>query len=183
MQSNITIRRAGSDDAALLAELGARTFSETFAAMNSADDMASYLSSAFTPAQLASELSDRRASFFIAEVDGEAAGYAKLYEGESPACVTGDCSIELARIYVLEQWLGKSVGQALMQHCMDEARRSGRKTVWLGVWQHNERAQSFYRKWGFRIVGEQVFRLGADEQTDWVMECALSDSNRSTQKV
>ena len=177
MKSNIIIRCADSSDAELLADLGARTFSETFAAVNKAEDMASYLSSAFTPAQLAVELDDSRALFFLAEVDGEAAGYAKLYQGEPPACVTCDSSLELARIYVLEKWLGKSVGQALMQRCMDEARQAGRRNVWLGVWQHNERAQAFYRKWGFRIVGQQVFQLGTDEQTDWVMERALFDED------
>jgi diamine N-acetyltransferase len=173
MPSKVTIRRASSSDSELLAELGARTFSETFAAENSAEDMASYLSSAFTPAQIAAELADAGASFFLAEVEGEAAGYAKLSEGQPHACVTGERPVELARIYVLEKWLGKSVGQALMERCMDEARQSGFRTIWLGVWQRNERAQAFYRKWGFRIVGEQVFQLGADEQTDWVMECAL----------
>jgi ribosomal protein S18 acetylase RimI-like enzyme len=173
MQSNVIIRCADCFDSELLAELGARTFSETFAAENSAEDMASYLSSAFIPAQMAAELADAGASFFVAEVEGEAAGYAKLSEGEPRACVKGDRPVELARIYVLEKWLGKSVGQALMERCMDEARRAGFRTIWLGVWQRNERAQAFYRKWGFRIVGEQVFQLGADEQTDWVMECAL----------
>ena len=173
MQPNVTIRYASASDSELLADLGARTFSETFAAVNRAEDMAAYLASAFTPARLAAELTDPGALFFVAEVEGEAAGYAKLHEGVPPACVTGDGPIELARIYILEKWLGKSIGQALMRRCMDEARQAGFRTVWLGVWERNWRAQAFYHKWGFRKVGEQVFKLGTDEQTDWVMECAL----------
>jgi ribosomal protein S18 acetylase RimI-like enzyme len=173
MQRNITVRRASSSDSELLADLGARTFSETFAAVNSPEDMAAYLSSAFTNAQLAAELADAGALFFVAEAEGEAAGYAKLREGEPPACVTGERPLELARIYVLEKWLGKSIGQALIERCLDEAREAGFKTMWLGVWERNWRAQAFYRKWGFHKVGEQVFQLGADEQTDWVMQCAL----------
>jgi hypothetical protein len=38
---DLVIRRANSGDAGLLAELGARTFSETFAAENTPEDMAS----------------------------------------------------------------------------------------------------------------------------------------------
>jgi len=40
---HVTIRRANSDDAKLLAELGAHTFEETFAADNTSEDMAAYL--------------------------------------------------------------------------------------------------------------------------------------------
>jgi ribosomal protein S18 acetylase RimI-like enzyme len=61
----------------------------------------------------------------------------------------------------------------LLQSCIDEARRTGHRTMWLGVWERNRRAQAFYRKWGFHTVGEHIFQLGSDAQTDWLMECAL----------
>jgi ribosomal protein S18 acetylase RimI-like enzyme len=60
-----------------------------------------------------------------------------------------------------------------MQACLDEARGAGRRTVWLGVWERNERARAFYRKWDFRDVGTQPFQLGSDAQTDVVMEREL----------
>lgn len=157
----------------MLADLGARTFSEAFAAENNPENMSSYLAQAFTRARLAEELVDEKATFLVAEVENEAAGYAKLYKGESPLCVTGESPMELARIYVLQKWLGSGVGLSLMQRCVDEARESGSGVLWLGVWQRNLRAQAFYRKWGFTTVGEQLFHLGSDAQTDWVMQCAL----------
>jgi GNAT superfamily N-acetyltransferase len=157
----------------LLAELGAQTFAETFAAENAPEDMSAYLAQSFTPARLAEELADAKAAFLLAFVEGEAAGYAKLYQGEPPASVTGESPVELARLYVARKWLGGGVGRALMQRCVDEARGAGARVMWLGVWEHNLRAQAFYRKWGFTPVGHQVFRLGADAQTDWVMQCPL----------
>lgn len=81
-KANVTIRRATPNDAALLTEMGARTFYESFAAQNTPENMASYLASAFTPEALAAELTDERAIFLIAEVDGAAAGYAKLLQGD-----------------------------------------------------------------------------------------------------
>ena len=173
MKPEIKIRRADSSDAEALADLGASTFAETFAADNTPDDMSAYLAQAFTPARLAEELADPRATFLLASVEGEPAGYAKLYEGETPGCVTGESPVELARLYVARKWLGGGVGRALMQRCVDEARGSGARVMWLGVWEKNLRAQAFYLKWGFTPVGEQVFQLGADAQTDWVMQCAL----------
>jgi diamine N-acetyltransferase len=169
----LAMRRANREDAGLLAELGARTFSETFAADNSPEDMASYLATSFNPARQAAELADPASTFLIAEVGGVAAGYAKLHAGEAPEGVEGDKPVELVRLYVLREWLGRGVGAELMGACLDEARRAGHGTIWLGVWERNGRAQAFYRKWDFREVGEHVFRLGSDPQRDILMERAV----------
>jgi ribosomal protein S18 acetylase RimI-like enzyme len=45
--------------------------------------------------------------------------------------------------------------------------------MWLGVGEDNQRAQRFYRKWGFQVVGEHIFQVGSDPQTDLIMERAL----------
>ena len=167
------IRHATSADTELLAELGARTFYDAFAADNKPEDMAAYLAAHFSREQLAMELADPRAVFLIAEIEGRAAGYAKLYAGEGPTGVSGSGRIELVRLYVLQKWLGQGVGDGLMRACIEEARRAGHTALWLGVWEHNKRAQAFYRKWSFREVGRHMFQLGADKQTDLLMERAL----------
>jgi ribosomal protein S18 acetylase RimI-like enzyme len=169
----VTIRRGTLADAALLSELGARTFSETFAADNTAEDLAAYVATSFNVAQQTSELEDPGSTFLIAEVDGHAAGYAKLHDGEPEKSVEGAKPIELVRLYVSHDWLGRGVGQRLMSACIDEARQAGHETIWLGVWERNARAQAFYQKWSFRAVGEHMFQLGADLQRDIVMERAL----------
>jgi ribosomal protein S18 acetylase RimI-like enzyme len=168
-----TIRRANSEDARLLAELGARTFAETFAEENSPEDMAAYLDANFNLERQAAELADPASAFFIAEVGGLAAGYAQLHAGEPEEGVEGSKPVELVRLYVSREWLGRGVGEALMRACVDEARRAGHGTMWLGVWERNGRAQAFYRKWDFREVGEHVFQLGSDPQRDILMERAL----------
>jgi diamine N-acetyltransferase len=167
---NLTMRRANTNDASLLAELGAHTFSETFAADNTPEDMAAYLASSFSLAQQTTELADPASIFLIAEVDGVAAGYAKLYAGQPAEGVEGAKPVELVRLYVSSQWLGRGVGEAMMRACIDEARQAGHETIWLGVWERNGRAQAFYRKWNFRAVGNHVFDLGSDKQTDILME-------------
>lgn len=172
-QNVLTIRRPDGGDAGLLAELGARTFNETFAADNPPDDMAAYLATAFTVEQLEFELGDPHSVFFVAEFGGVAAGYAKLRAGKLPEGVKGPNPVELERIYVARDWLGRGVGQALMQACLDEARRLGYGSIWLGVWEHNNRARAFYRKYDFRDVGTHIFQLGSDAQTDMVMERRL----------
>jgi ribosomal protein S18 acetylase RimI-like enzyme len=175
---NLIIRRGQAEDAQLLAELGARTFSETFAPDNTADDMAAYLASAFNPEQQAAELADARATFLIAET-GEtnkvALGYAMIRSGDVPREVTGDKAIELVRLYVSRESLGSGVGAALMQACIDEAQQQGYETLWLGVWENNFLAQAFYRKWNFHEIGTHVFQLGDDPQTDLLMQRSISE--------
>ena len=170
---DVTIRRGNSDDARLLAELGAYTFHETFAVDNTSEDMDAYLASNFNVAQQTAELAHPASTFLIAEVDGQAAGYAKLHAAEPPKEIEGGRPIELVRLYVSSEWFGRGVGEALMRACLDEARNTGHETLWLGVWERNARAQAFYRKWDFRAVGEHMFQLGSDEQRDILMERAL----------
>lgn len=171
----MVIRHATIADAELLSELGARTFFETFAADNSEENMSEYLSAAFTLEQQANELSDQQRSVFIAEIEGQAVGYAMLLPDDAPNQITGKKPIELVRLYVSKESIGSGVGAALMQACLDEAAARNFKTIWLGVWENNHRAQAFYRKWQFEEVGTHVFHLGDDPQRDLLMQRAIRD--------
>src|ERR1044072_6726953 len=91
----VTIRRADSDDAQLLADLGARTFKDTFAADNTSEDMTAYLESNFSVEQQTAELAHPASIFLIAEVEGQAAGYSKLHAGEPPKEIEGATPIEV----------------------------------------------------------------------------------------
>jgi diamine N-acetyltransferase len=168
-----SIRRATEADADLLASLGARTFADSFASQNTPENMAAYLAASFGPELQRAELANPQNIFLIAENDGVAIGYAQLRAGELPACISGPKPIELSRLYVSSTFQGSGVGARLMEACLTEARRAGYQTMWLGVWKENVRAQAFYQHCNFSVVGEHVFQLGADRQTDWLMERSL----------
>ena len=169
-RTTLNIRRAQLEDVNLLVELGAQTFAETFTEDNTPEDMAAYSAASFNIEILTAELLDPLSIFLVADVDGNAAGYAKIHSGEPQSGVEGQKPVELVRLYVLRKWLGQGVGQALMQRCIDEARELGFQTFWLGVWERNNRAQAFYRKWNFVEVGEHIFQLGSDPQRDILMQ-------------
>src|ERR1044072_7254145 len=104
------VRRASTEAAQSLAELGALTFAETFAKDNSPEDMAAYLADSFNVERLTAELNEPSSVLFVAEVDGSAAGYAKIQAGEVPDGVEGERPVELVRLYVSQEWLGRGVG-------------------------------------------------------------------------
>ena len=72
------IRYAGVDDAELLAQLGAKTFFDTFAKDNRPQDIARYIEENFSPAIQLREIGDADTIFLIAELEQRAVGYVKL---------------------------------------------------------------------------------------------------------
>ncbi|CAN5564023.1 N-acetyltransferase [soil metagenome] len=171
----VSIRPATADDARLLTDLSYTTFWDAFAhhPKNAPDDLDHYMRQAFNIEQINAELSEPNAVFLIAEIDGKPAGYAKLIIGSIEPGITAERPIELARLYSHQEYLGKGVGQNLMDECFTFARSHGHDVMWLGVWEFNPRAQAFYTKNGFREVGKHVFQLGADPQTDLLMQLEL----------
>lgn len=169
MVTPLKIRIAGIQDAHLLAELGARTFADSFAADNTPDDMAAYLAKSFSPEKQAAEMAEPGTVFLIAEEGGKPVGYTRLRERIVPECVGGQHPVEIVRLYSVKEMIGRGVGAALMESCVSEAASRGCDIIWLDVWEKNPRAIAFYRKWGFEKVGEQGFQLGDDLQTDWLM--------------
>ena len=156
-------------DAAVVSELARRTFHDTFAPTNDPGDMALYLAGAFGVDIQTRELNDRDITTLLVEEGGTVIAYAMVRGDHVPDCVDGPEPIELWRFYVDRGWHGRGVAAALMDRVKAAARERGAKTLWLGVWERNERAQAFYRKHGFRKVGTQIFVVGTDPQTDHVM--------------
>jgi diamine N-acetyltransferase len=167
--SAITLRHPDAGDTDRLVEFAARIYYETFASVNTPENMQAYLQSAFTAEQFKEEMADPGAVFLLAESGGHLCGYAKLLSGMPPECVTGENPIELVRLYIDSSWHGSGLASIMMEACLAEARQRGFKTMYLGVWEKNFRAQRFYRKWAFEHIGEHVFQMGDDPQIDWWM--------------
>jgi len=166
----------------MLAELGGRLFRDAFAADNTPEDMRAYLAEHFTEAALRLVLHDPDARALVLEDGGTPVGWALLVSGRqaprateprgSPPAPGGE--VEIRRFYVDPRLHGSDAGPALLTSALGKARELGAGAVWLAVWERNRRALGFYRKHGFRRVGTQAFRLGADTQTDDVLLRPLS---------
>lgn len=172
MEASIVIRQATFEDAQLLTDLAYTTFWDAFAhhPKNAPDDLNHYMRQAFNVEQIATELADAKSIFLIAEIEKETAGYAKIILDTIETGITADRPIELSRLYSHQKFLGQGIGQSLMDACFERARVEDRDVMWLGVWEYNPRAQRFYEKNGFHIVGKHTFQLGSDPQTDLLMQ-------------
>lgn len=169
ISQKLSIRRATLDDASLIADIGARTFEVSFRTDNRMKDMEQYLSLSFSKTHIEAQLADPSSVFLLAYEDSKAVGYAMLRASKKPNSVNGTKAVELVRIYVEKEIIGKGYGSALMDFCLEEAKKNGYHTIWLGVWEKNLRAIRFYGTWGFTKVGTKEFVLGSDLQTDHIM--------------
>lgn len=173
MRERLTIRHGVAADAAMLADLGARTFSDTFAADNRPEDMVVFLATSFGLSQQTAELANPAYVTLFAEIDGVTAGFAQVRRHPAPDCVAGDAPIEIHRFYVDTPWHGRGIAAVLMAAALDAVRTFGGRTAWLSVWERNPRAIAFYTKHGFRRCGTTDFWVGPDRQTDYVLERAV----------
>lgn len=167
------IRKVNPSDLNALQKIGRQTFTETFMANNAAADMQAYIEESFSQDQVSAELRNSGSQFFFAEVDDIVAGYLKLNRGNAQTEDFDPAALEIERIYVLKQYHGKKVGQQLFNTALEIAEADHFDTLWLGVWEKNERAIAFYRKNGFVEFDQHVFMLGNDRQIDILMKRRL----------
>ena len=170
------IRIANSSHAALIAELSRKTFYDSFASLNTPEDMQLFMDKQFTYEGLLDEVGREGNYFFIAWEEDTPVGYTKMKEHPegNPACVPVGPAIEISRFYAETGSIGKGIGRLMMEYAISFANQLGKQYIWLGVWGKNERAINFYRKFGFEKVGSHAFLLGNDLQTDWIMARKLT---------
>jgi len=164
------IRRGSLQDISLLQQLGKETFAHTFGNTCTKADMRGVLETYFNTEQVRAELSDDSDHFFFHETQGIAQGYMRI--NAKHACPIESIQdlrcIELMRLYVLADYHGKGVANALMDYAFDFARTNGYQVMYLSVWEYNFRARGFYEKHGFINSGlENDFPLGSTPQTDY----------------
>jgi diamine N-acetyltransferase len=169
----IHFKKLDASNAVELQQMAIQTFKETFEAVNTPENMDLYIANAMSLTVLEAELSKSEAVFYFILVDNEPAGYCKLNFNAAQTELKKAETSELERIYVLKAFQGKQLGKLLMDKAIATAKKHYKKLLWLGVWEHNNKAINFYKKLGFTVFGSHDFYLGTDRQTDLLMELKL----------
>jgi ribosomal protein S18 acetylase RimI-like enzyme len=166
----LSLREAEFADLESLLDLAQTSFVQAFTEGNKPENVQAYLSQAFTSVQLEKEWRNPASTFLLASLKGKLVGYTKVNLAAAQTDVQDPDSLEVARLYTLEEVWGKGVGQFLLDAALDFAKEKGKTFVWLGVWEHNARAIRFYEKNGFKTFGSHPFPFGDEVQNDWLMQ-------------
>jgi ribosomal protein S18 acetylase RimI-like enzyme len=174
------VRRATADDAAEAAWLAALTFPLACPPEASRTEMATHIAQKLTPARFREWATSDRHALLVCDDGAALLGYALLIlgapEGETEAATVRGASgreapyVELSKLYVLPHVQGGGIAGKLMRAAAATAAELGPGLpYWLATNGQNQRAQAFYRKHGFEVIGNRTYVVGGQEHDDVVL--------------
>jgi ribosomal protein S18 acetylase RimI-like enzyme len=170
---DIQIRKATLSALPLIEMISVQTFTETFAAVNTSANLTNYITSNLNKEILTEELQNEYSAFYLAVKNESIVGYLKINWGTAQTELVQGDALEIQRIYVLEDFKGKKIGQLLLMKAIAIAKSKNLEYIWLGVWESNHKALAFYKKNNFISFDTHTFTMGEEVQTDLLLQLQL----------
>ena len=170
----MSIRQATPDDAALLCQLSAATFVETFGHLYPPQDLLAYLAIAYPEDLQRQQLEGGDYAAWILELDGQAAGFVFAGPCGLPHAEVQPGDLELKRLYLRRSQQNGGWGAKLFAEAEDWMRRNGPAAIWIGVWSGNEGAQRFYARHGYLKAGEYLYPVGEARDLEFILRKSLA---------
>jgi ribosomal protein S18 acetylase RimI-like enzyme len=172
------VRVAGPADAAVLHEVAAATFGLACPPETTQAAVDHFIATNLSEEKFGEYVADPNRVLMLADVGGHAAGYTMVVMGEPTdtdvlAAISTRPTSELSKVYVREEFHGSGVAHTLVAASVAAASERGAAAIWLGVNQGNARANRFYEKNGFALVGTKKFLVGDNYENDFVRERVL----------
>ncbi|MBD7939007.1 GNAT family N-acetyltransferase [Cytobacillus sp. Sa5YUA1] len=165
----VKLKRCTLDDLHILQKISIETFTDTFNEQNAPENMKEYLKKAFNMEKLEAELNNISSKFYFIYINNEVSGYLKVNIDDAQSEEMDDESLEIERIYIKKKFQKQGLGKYLLNKANEIAIENNKKKIWLGVWEKNVTAISFYQKMGFVQTSAHSFYMGIEEQTDYIM--------------
>jgi len=174
----MSISRALPADAHRVSALAIETFPLACPPGTKRENIDQFCATRLSPESFEAYLFDPQIRIWFANEEVELTGYVMSVSGEPDdpvvaKAVSARPTVEISKIYVRVSAHGSGVAQQLMSVAVEEAKAEGAQSVWLGVNQQNERANTFYERSGFLVVGERRFQVGDSREEDFVREKVL----------
>lgn len=169
------IRQATPDDAAELHDLARATFPLACPPHTTPEAIAAHIAEHLSIIAFEGYLADANRDLFVSDRGDQLEGYTMVAYGDPSdadvaACVVTRPTAELSKMYTRPERHGSGLARELVEASVAAAVARGAVSVWLGVNQENERANRFYEKCGFVLVGTKRFKVGERFEDDFVRE-------------
>src|ERR1700730_17430476 len=157
----IEIITATPNHAPAVSYIGRTAFRDSFAHLfKSEEELAEYLDYSYAVEKIGESIRKENNVYLLAIADGLPAGFAKLKKHSLNEQLDSVFQAELQKIYVLREYHGRDVGNALMQEVLRLVEALEPECLWLDTHISNARAIHFYEKYGFRKSGLHHFTIG-----------------------
>lgn len=170
---NFKFKKCELSDLSSLRKISIETFTTTYQAKNTEENFKKHINQTFSTSQLTKELLNSNTLFYLLFYEKDIIGYLKLNEGGAQTEKMQEHCYELERIYLKEEFQGKGFGKILIDKSIELAKAKNKKELWLGVWEKNPEAIGFYEKMEFVKFDTHVFKVGDEEQIDYMMKIQL----------
>ena len=137
-----SIRAARPDEAALLAEIIARSFADVAARFGLTAAKCPKHPSNCTPEWVSGDFA-RGVTYFLLEMEGKPVACVALEQADAAHCY-------LERLAVLPDMRRQGLGRALVEHVADQASRLGAKSLGIGIIAAQDELRRWYLKLDFR---------------------------------
>jgi ribosomal protein S18 acetylase RimI-like enzyme len=174
------IIKASLQHAEILSTLGAETFYKAHKESAPAHEIAAYMKKVYSLDVIEQELTNPVNIYHVIKHEDTIAGFSKIeFTMEHPAITLQRVS-KMDQIYLRDSFHGLKLGAKLLSYNIDLSKSHGQNGMWLVVWIKNTTAISFYEKFGFRIVAEDLFNLTETHINPcYIMLLEYADDNRS----
>ncbi len=152
-------------------EVGTRAYNQHYQHLWPNGNSSPYIESSFTNEVLKKEEGDDNTILYRILRNGKPIGVLKITLNAPVANFSNDEALCVDKIYILNEYSGKGIGQKVLQFAMLRAQEIQKKIVWLDTMQKGP-ALDFYLKNGFEIHSESKVTLPTileEEELMWVM--------------
>jgi ribosomal protein S18 acetylase RimI-like enzyme len=153
------IIKAGLEYAQVLTELGAETFISSHRKSAPAHEIVTYLKSQYTVESIRKEIENPKNVYHIIKHENVIAGFSKMELNKRHPAVEIENASKLEQIYLLDSFHGLKLGAKLLKYNIEYSKARNQDGMWLVVWIGNEKAISFYEKFGFVVASRGQFQL------------------------
>ena len=179
----LIIRNATLSDAEAISRITAITFPMACHSDTPQADVDSYIASYLTVENFRDLMALSATTVFVALFDANIVGYTLLSDEELPNQIEVNKPLALRRIYILPEFHGTGVGDALINHAINAAVSHGYDCLWLGVAPDNQRALAFYRKHAFRSIGHYEFRLSRTAYQGYLLARVVTEALKNVETL
>ncbi|OUB31593.1 hypothetical protein BK708_07950 [Bacillus thuringiensis serovar yunnanensis] len=146
----IGFKKCTLEDISILKKISIKTFVGTYGKHNTEKDMTLYIQDSLSDEALTEQLTNSNSLFYLMFDNENLVGYFKLNIGQAQSKIYDDNSVEIERIYILDEFQHRGFGQQMFDKTIEITKQLDKGSLWLAVWEKNNIAISFYHKNHFK---------------------------------